>query len=403
MAEQQQSGTNGTGGSRRAGRGRSIAAAVCGVLAVVLLALTIVAAWARVVVFDSSTFSDIARESISDADVQAALAADLADRVTSQFQLSEETVADLPPALDRLRPVLRSAAESLADRAFQRVLANPEIPDLVARVVTRAHNAAMRLLQGDGLPDGITVVEGDVTVNLLPLISRGLQQLGELGLSRFSDIPTLTADGDPAEQIAELSAATGRDLPEDFGQLVVYHSERLANASGTISSAQQMLVVARRAFWLLIVLTVALLVATVLLARDRLRALLLLGAGAAAAMVLARVCIHQVVDEAPGLAEKPGGRSLIEIVVGDLSSGLLRATGAVLLLAVATVAVVAWRRGWRHDDLVLFGAVAAGLAVLVLFGASLWALIGAVVVGLLVPFLVRLVAARRVAPSASAS
>ena len=116
-------------------------------------------------------------------------------------------------------------------------------------------------------------------------------------------------------------------------------------------------------------------------------------------MVLARVCVHQVVDQAPELAENPGGRSLIEIVVGDLSSGLLRATGALLLLALVTAVTVAWRRGWRHDDLVLLGAVAAGLAVLVVFGVSLWSLIGAAVVGVLVPFLVRFAAGRRSGPA----
>jgi hypothetical protein len=154
----------------------------------------------------------------------------------------------------------------------------------------------------------------------------------------------------------------------------------------------------------LIVLTVVLLAATILLARDRRHAVLLLAAGACGAMVLARVCVHQVVDQAPELAENPGGRSLIEIVVGELSSGLLRATGALLLIAVVTAVAVAWRRGWRHDDLVLFASVAAGLAVLVVFGVSLWSLIGALVVGVAVPFVVRFAGTRAGAgPSAAPS
>ena len=52
--------------------------------------------------------------------------------------------------------------------------------------------------QGDGLVDGITVVDGAVTVNMLPLDrSRPRARLQGLGL--FSDVecPTLTADGDP--------------------------------------------------------------------------------------------------------------------------------------------------------------------------------------------------------------
>ena len=50
----------------------------------------------------------------------------------------------------------------------------------------------------DGLLDGITVEDGAVTVNLLPLISRGLTFVQGLGLLDQLDVPELTRDGDPS-------------------------------------------------------------------------------------------------------------------------------------------------------------------------------------------------------------
>ena len=112
---------------------RPTAAVVCGVLAILCLMLTVVAVWARATIFDSSTVAaSVACDAISDPEIQAALAADLADAVTANLQLPDSVLDQLPPALDRLKPVLRSAVNDLAQRAFEVVLGRPRVPDLVA-------------------------------------------------------------------------------------------------------------------------------------------------------------------------------------------------------------------------------------------------------------------------------
>ena len=60
------------------------------------------------------------------------------------------------------------------------------------------------LLEGDGLADGIDVTDGVVTLNTLPLIGRAIGQVQELGVLTSVELPELTADGDPTEQIAAL-------------------------------------------------------------------------------------------------------------------------------------------------------------------------------------------------------
>ncbi len=101
-------------------------------------------------------------------------------------------------------------------------------------------------------------------------------------------------------------------------------------------------------------------------------------------MVLARTAVHRLVEDAADLAAKPAGRSLIEIVLGDVTPGLLRATGAVLLVALVAVIVSLLIRGRRRQDLVLLVSVAVGVAVVVIAGLSIWSLLVGIVLAVAV-------------------
>ena len=183
----------------------------------------------------------------------------------------------LPDSLDRLAPTMAGGLRAAVNAGLTEAFENPEVQEIIINLVRRAHAAAMRLLEGDGLVDGITVVDGAVTLNLLPLLDRGLTRLQSFGLLSDVELPTLTADGDPQQQVAELESALGRDLPEDFGQLVIYESDRLADAGASVENAQRTLVLAKRGLVVLLIATVALIALTIIVARNRWRAALLLG------------------------------------------------------------------------------------------------------------------------------
>jgi hypothetical protein len=363
------------------GRARSIVAGVLGVLAILVLIVTTVAVWARATAFNSEKVAGIVGDAIAEPEVQAALADYVTEQVFTAVDVDAVLSSVLPDALTRLQPVIAAGAQTAVDRGLTRLLASPDVQALLEEVVERAHSRAMQLLEGDGLVDGITVVDGQVTVNLLPLIGRGIAQLQNLGLFSDLELPELTASGDPDEQIAELSSATGRDLPPDFGQLVVYESDRLADAQASLESAQRIVVLAKRAVWVLVGLTVVLIAATILVARRRWRATLLLGVGGAAAMILTRAAVRRVVDEAPELAVRPGGRAAIDAIVSGASTGLLRLAGLFLLLAIAATVLGLLRRHWRRADLVLVAAVALGAAVVVVLDISIVSILLGIVVG----------------------
>ncbi len=336
-----------------------------------MLIPTTIAVWAQATVFDSEKVASIVGDALAEPEVSAALADHVTEQVFAAVDIEALMNDLLPDQLARLAPVIADGARSAVDRRLTAVMADDDVQAVITEVVERAHRRAMQLLEGDGLVDGITVVDGEVSVNLLPLIGRGLTQLQGLGLFSDLEVPEMTADGAPADQIAALSDATGRDLPDDFGQLVVYQSDTLADRQASLQSAQSIFAFAKRAVWVLIALTVVLLAATIVVARDRWRAVLVLGLSVIAAMVFIRSAVRRVADDAPELAAKPGGRAAISAILEGATTGLLRLAGVLLIVAAAAVALALLRRRWRRGDLVLVGAILLGVVVIAVLGISI--------------------------------
>ena len=378
------------------GRWRSVAAAVCGVLAVVCLTFALIGVWARATVFDSDEVGEIVSTALADPEVTAGLAVWVTDEVFTAIDVESALSNVLPGNLDRLAPTLTAGAESVVDRGLTRALANPAVQQALTEAVERAHSALMQLLSGDGLVDGITVDDGAVTVNLLPLVGRALTFVQGLGLLDQVEVPELTRAGDPTEQIAALESATGRDLPDNFGQLVVFESDKLAEAQASVQNAQRAVALVKRATWLLAVLAVVFFVATVFLARNRWLAALSLGLGSVVAMVLSRTVVHRVVDDAPSLVPGAAGQAAIADILGEATRGLLRLTGLIVILAALVVVWALFQRGWIGSDLLLVGAVVLGLAVVVVLGFSIASLVlGAALAVAAVLIIPRVLASRR--------
>ena len=138
-----------------------------------------------------------------------------------------------------------------------------------------------------------------------------------------------------------------------------------------MQSAQQIVAFAKRAVWVLVALTVVLLAATIVVARDRWRAVLVLGLSGIAAMVFIRSAVRRVADDAPELAAKPGGRAAISAILEGATTGLLRLAGVLLIVAAAAVAFALLRRRWRRGDLILVGAILLGVVVIAVLGISI--------------------------------
>jgi hypothetical protein len=389
-------------------RGRSIGATVLGILAVLVLTVTVVAVWARAIVLRPEPVADLVGDALAEPDVQQGLATYLANAAAESTDLEAKVKSALPAQLSRFAPTITAGAEAAAERVLERVLATPQFEQVARTLVERAHARAMQLLQGDGIGHGINIANGQVTLNTLPLMTGALSALqSATGLFSDKQIPQFQPDGDPQQQIDELSTAVGRDLPKDFGQIVVYQSDTVSNAQESVQTAQRLFVVAKRAVWLLLILSVVLIAATILVAPRRLRAVLVLALGTLAAMVLLRSSLRTVVDQAPSLASGPGAKAAISSIVGGAARSLQRLAGVVLLIAVVAAVVTVFVRRWSRGDLILSAAVVLGAITTAAVGVGSWGIIAGVLVGIATPFVARwllsLLARRQAPPEAAAT
>lgn len=361
-----------------------------GVMAVVGLLTSVFALWAQAVIFDSSKVGDAVEAALAEPEVTAALAAEITDRTLEAVDLERRIDDLLTENLAPLTPALVGGVRTAVDDRLEDVLATESTRTFVGRVAEGGHARLMRVLEGEGIADGVTVADDEVRVNLLPLVGLGLREVQELGYLGDVEVPELAVGGDPAEQIAALERSFGRDLPVDFGQLTVYRDDAVAKAGETVETARRMLQLAKRALAVVLVVTLASYTATVLLAVRRSRTVLVLALTSVAVLVVARALTRAVLEEAPVVALNPGARAAISATLSSLASGLF----TILTLAIVTglaVAAVAFLRSdasmavrlrsragaarggvWAalrtHRDAVAFGAGVLAVGVLVVGG-----------------------------------
>src|SRR5918993_1100722 len=113
-------------------RARTVVASILGVLAVLLLVVTLIAVWARVTVFRSNVVASLVGDGLDEPEVQTRLA------------------EVLPDQLARFAPAIAGGAETFVERQLQRALSTEEVQDVITTLVERAHARALQVLQGDG-------------------------------------------------------------------------------------------------------------------------------------------------------------------------------------------------------------------------------------------------------------
>jgi hypothetical protein len=337
------------------GKVRSIATVLVGLVAVVGLLTSVIALWARDVLFDSSEVAAAAESALAEPEVTAALATRLTDLAFEAADVEARLTELVPDNLQVMVPALVGGAHAAVESRLEARLADEDTRAIVVALVEGSHERLMRLLVGDGILDGVSVVDGEVRLNLLPLVGFAFRTVQDLGYLADRELPPLTADGDPVEQVAALEAAFGRDLPDDFGQLTVYRSDALADAGQTVATAQRAVVVARRALIAVLAVTVLAYAGCVLLARRRRRAVLALSLASVAVMLVARAIIRAVLEEAPTVALDPAGRAAITATLGSLTRSLFVLLTLTVLLGVV-VAIVAFLRSENRAAVRLRGA-----------------------------------------------
>jgi hypothetical protein len=359
-----------------------------------------VAIWARATALNTDRWTRLAEEVISEPEVVDALSARLSTSIVNGLQVEDRIRTALAGA-ERLPAQATVLAQPLTERIqdflesrIAGFLRSDTGHDLWIRINRAVHERVVSLLRGETRP-GVTVEGGTVTLNTTVIINRvlaGTEDLVSDILGRPVTLPSaeeLEASGGPDQARALLEERLGVDLPESFGELVVFRSDRLEAAQDAVRLVDRFIV-------LILVFTLLLVVASLVFSVNRRRTLVQLGIGVLLGAIVARLAIRAV-ENAIVEGASSRSRGALREVMGNVFSGLVDLTTFLVVagIVVGVAAYLAGRPAWLvrlgdrartptasarlqrigrwardHSDGLRFGGVVAALVVLYLVDLS---------------------------------
>ena len=251
--------------SRRRFSWRSFVAIVLIVLGCVLAPIAVVGVWAGNQVTDTGRYVATVQPLIDDPAIQNVLTDRITNEIISQLnltgtvdqaaaQLQARGLTRISTLLTTFGPQITSAVTGFVHSTVHTVISSQAMANAWVQVNTIAHQAVVKLLSGQG-NGTLTSTNGQITLNLAPLIAVVKQALVSRGFSLASNIPIVNATV-PLFQAKELGKAqAGYRLVSDLKIVLP-------------------------------ILSLVLLAAGVFVARGRRRALIGVGLGVAASMVV---------------------------------------------------------------------------------------------------------------------
>ena len=337
---------------------------------------SVIALWAHQTIFDTDSFMETIQPVLDDPQLEAALGNFVTEEVTGALDLEQrlqDPLANLDAFLsaallglidnDRItdqlagldRPTLTALAAPIADRYNERIagivanlMASSEVDELVPQVIRRAHESAVALLRGnlEDLPN-LSVTEGEVRLNLLPLVATVLQRIGQelRDLLPDLDLPTVISSN-VDEAISQFRGSLGERVPDDFGQVTVMSEARLDEIQATTERAD-------RWVWGLVVLTILLIAATIVISPTRRRTAIELALGVVIAFVLGIALLRRLETVVVGEIANPQTSATAADIMGEVLAGLRNGIGLVLVVAsvVAIALYLAGRPRWVSEVL----------------------------------------------------
>ena len=297
------------------GRVRSIAAAVCVVLAALLTVPAAIAYWGQRTLNDTQRYVDTVGPLVDSPEVQAAISTTVTGAIQSQVDVEavlNEVFAGVitdRPRLQQLVGPISGAVNGLIEREVQALVASDLFADFWVRANTRAQQALVRVLEGD--ESGAVSVQGDqVVLDMGEVITQVQQRLVERGLTIVENAP----------------------IPEVDRQIVLLTAPQLEQARTIYAFGNP---VAR---WLIVVVA-ALYLAALLLSRRRPRMTVIIGVALAANALVVALALsigrQLFVNELTGTVFGPASQVFYDQLLTYLQRGWQVLLGLGLILVVA--------------------------------------------------------------------
>ena len=342
------------------------------VVLVVLTSLTAVSAtlayWAHERVFDTDSFMETVEPALSDPAFYAAISArvsqqtlealNLEERVTGALTQLDEYISEAlldaleigergrealgrfdRPTLANLAPAIASGLETRVVAIIDRIITSEEFSSRLPDLVRRAHQGTIALVRGElvEIPN-ISIAEGEVRLNLLPIVADILRPIAEQirGFGPDIDLPDVISN-QVDEARDQLAAALQARLPEDFGLVTIMSEERLEEVQLAANRLD-------RFVWALVILSLVLAAVTVAVSPTRRRTLVQLALGVASGLVIAMVIMRRVEQAVFEQITSPDGEYVARVLFTEVMSSL-RTVVLIVGVAAIVLAIAAYLAG----------------------------------------------------------
>lgn len=342
---------------------RRIAAWILVVLTAIAVAGSVIGFWVNRTLLDTQTFMASVTPIVESEPVQVVVADRISDQLIEALDLQTRLedrltqaesrlldrlgeALDLPDAiirrlenarlgLDSLAPMIAAGVETRIREAVTRFVSSPEGTALLLQTIEVAHDRSVLLLRDemDQLPN-VVVAEGEVRLNLVPVIGQVLRSVVNAGLDVIGierDIPAFDSSEDASAAVSRLAGVLGADLPPDFGQVRLTTEASLERAQGLVRAFDL-------ALWILVIAAVLLAVAAIWLAPSVNAGLVRVGIAASFAALVGWIAVQLISTQVTEAATTADGRLAIGEIVNALVSGLSTTT---LVLAIVGIGVAA--------------------------------------------------------------
>jgi hypothetical protein len=372
------------------------------IVSILLFAVAVPATWARRTLLDTDRYVATVGPIAQDPAVQEYLARTITDQLFTALQVEDRLAASLSKRDSRLAFLaapIANGVRSFVQERLQQVLASETFEQAWVAANRFAHAQLIAALEGGG--DTVQVRDGQVVLNLLPLVNQALATISGIVadiVGHSVSLPPITGEEVPSEAITKLETALGVDLPDDLGTIVVYDADEL-------EAVQQGVDIASRAIVLVALLFLVFAGLALWLSPRRRRTLIQLAAALVVILVAERRFAIAQGNAIVGSA-KPENQAAARAVIDQVLGTLLRYTGWLMVFALLVLLIALltgpypWAvklRGWitsvagaavgavherrtdttviwvgAHRDVLMLGGAAVGVLLLLVADLSLW-------------------------------
>jgi hypothetical protein len=271
---------------RRRARARRIVVGVLVVLFAILLPLTYVVTWAHRVVLTTSGFEKTVVPIGTDPAVTSAAAVAITNQIFTSLNPQQIVANALPPKAAFLAGPVTNAAKGYVQDAVTKSLQSSQFQVLWKQAVDFAHAQLLSVLNGNS--KAVTTTNGQVVLNLVPLLNSALQSLegfiaGVVG--HPVNLPTISGNELPSTVCQRISTALNRPVPATCGQIPLFPADKLTQARHAVRLFNGIVV-------LLLILTPVVAILALWLSRRRRRTLLQLCVGGLLGLVVIRRVVN---------------------------------------------------------------------------------------------------------------